>query len=508
MLYAFGIPVVGTVLALILFMFLLVTVTTFQSTETTLATFRQLELSNTDSVDSVSAVSFIAYWTANLHIFLIFWRTNIIKTYDILMRAFIRPGINVGGIGKSSLTEEVRNLTDYENKILPLFEDPMNSVLNQSDYERILNDETTTADGLEKNPENSALLAKSSTTNTSTSKFKPENVYILAVADPATGVGLSPNINAFECFANKNGYTFERSMSFIDYQQKEVSLSNGERFDISKCAWHNIVFFFKSCVVAEFTRHKFEKSAEPFAVFVMDADTVPRSAVLEPGSAFVPVKKKKNVMTEATEILSDYFDIPEELANGGATKKEPSPKAIFPTLDPWLNLLKDSDLVFYERRYTGEIAAGNYILRGTFEAISFLRNWASRELTQPTGYASFDQSALELEILRSFGRESAYKDCKKEFADKVTIYSDWREGMVMKIFPLYIHDQNFFIPTHCTREELGLGKLTDGFLKGTTLVMEYDDYLSYRERKKLKESSDPYSQFWEFQRTRNNTIFL
>ncbi|RCN48904.1 hypothetical protein ANCCAN_05013 [Ancylostoma caninum] len=52
------------------------------------------------------------------------------------------------------------------------------------------------------------------------------------------------------------------------------------------------------------------------------------------------------------------------------------------------------DILFYERMFNWEIAAGNYLVRNSPWAIEFLRDWARHEFIQPRKWHAHDQGGL------------------------------------------------------------------------------------------------------------------
>lgn len=72
-------------------------------------------------------------------------------------------------------------------------------------------------------------------------------------------------------------------------------------------------------------------------------------------------------------------------------------------LNDWVSA--GTDLQFYEREMTHEIAAGNYIARNTAFARSFLMGWADFELNgrRGPGYSSADNGAIHIHLVESLG---------------------------------------------------------------------------------------------------------
>lgn len=73
-------------------------------------------------------------------------------------------------------------------------------------------------------------------------------------------------------------------------------------------------------------------------------------------------------------------------------------------LESWRSF---SDLVFYEREFGGEIAAGNYVARPTAYAIRFLQNWSNWEHNRPVGFSSGDNGPLHLMLQDAFNKGDA-----------------------------------------------------------------------------------------------------
>lgn len=74
-------------------------------------------------------------------------------------------------------------------------------------------------------------------------------------------------------------------------------------------------------------------------------------------------------------------------------------------LEQWTQV--DADIQFYERIWCTEIAAGNYIVRNTPWARKFLLEWAGYVDDQPSGFASADNGAVHLHIVRTLELEGA-----------------------------------------------------------------------------------------------------
>jgi len=78
--------------------------------------------------------------------------------------------------------------------------------------------------------------------------------------------------------------------------------------------------------------------------------------------------------------------------------------------EAWLAV--GSDLQFYERLWSKEIASGNYIARNTLWARRFLMNWAEYSNHMPPGFSSYDNGALHLHIVDALQIEGADR-CKR-----------------------------------------------------------------------------------------------
>lgn len=73
----------------------------------------------------------------------------------------------------------------------------------------------------------------------------------------------------------------------------------------------------------------------------------------------------------------------------------------------------ENDLIFYQRCWSKEIAAGNYIVKNSPQARKFLYEWSNWFSKQPKGFASADNGAIHLQILKSlYGTSSIrYQKC-------------------------------------------------------------------------------------------------
>lgn len=109
-------------------------------------------------------------------------------------------------------------------------------------------------------------------------------------------------------------------------------------------------FFQKHCIIAEFLRER-----PNYTAVVIDADVV--AAVLDRG------------------------------------------------VEEWTSV--GADIHFYERVWCTEIAAGNYIARGTAWTIDFLMQWANYSAKLPKAFASEDNGAIHLHIVKSLQLEGS-----------------------------------------------------------------------------------------------------
>ena len=71
----------------------------------------------------------------------------------------------------------------------------------------------------------------------------------------------------------------------------------------------------------------------------------------------------------------------------------------------WSDL--DEDLIFYDRTWNTEVAAGNYAVRNTLDTQNFLLGWADYEKERPPGFSSADNGAIHLHLIRTLGMESS-----------------------------------------------------------------------------------------------------
>eukprot|EP00928_Gymnodinium_smaydae_P031647 TRINITY_DN23164_c0_g1_i1.p1 TRINITY_DN23164_c0_g1~~TRINITY_DN23164_c0_g1_i1.p1 ORF type:complete len:722 (+),score=109.23 TRINITY_DN23164_c0_g1_i1:202-2166(+) len=113
------------------------------------------------------------------------------------------------------------------------------------------------------------------------------------------------------------------------------------------------IFFEKHCIVAEFLKEQ----APGYVAVVVDADVM--AVVLERG------------------------------------------------FEQWLN--SEADLIFYERDFHAEIAAGNYVARNTPAARNFLMQWARFKFRQPPGFSSADNGAIHLHLVETIVGIKAFR---------------------------------------------------------------------------------------------------
>lgn len=71
-----------------------------------------------------------------------------------------------------------------------------------------------------------------------------------------------------------------------------------------------------------------------------------------------------------------------------------------------------NDIVFYQRCWSKEIAAGNYIVKNSPQVRQFLHQWSMWFSRQPSGFSSADNGAIHLQILKSLYGTSSGKYLK------------------------------------------------------------------------------------------------
>ncbi|KAL7545114.1 hypothetical protein ACHAWF_008470 [Thalassiosira exigua] len=138
-------------------------------------------------------------------------------------------------------------------------------------------------------------------------------------------------------------------------------------------------------------------------------------------------------------------------------------------LDHWATF--SEDLLFYDRTWNQEVAAGNYVIRNTNATRTFLMEWADYENLMPTGYSSSDNGAIHLHLIRTVGSEP-----KDEAAPCASLYHNLTEP-VTNLEPYWAF-------VRCTRRSIPAGSYDEEgltiriFAKDTAWMMDdvYDGY--------------------------------
>jgi len=166
-----------------------------------------------------------------------------------------------------------------------------------------------------------------------------ERIGIVALGDANYTRRYAFTLAAFQCYAARHGY----DLAVIRPDDAEYR---------DACTEYPEFFFRKHCLVAAFL----QRQAPGYRAFVMDLD-----------------------------VLVMRSDLPLDHWVSGATST------------------RSADLVFYERLWSPEVAAGNYQARNTPFAVAFLQHWAAYAARQPPGFSSADNGALHLALLDALG---------------------------------------------------------------------------------------------------------
>ncbi|ETN86888.1 hypothetical protein NECAME_16061 [Necator americanus] len=67
-------------------------------------------------------------------------------------------------------------------------------------------------------------------------------------------------------------------------------------------------------------------------------------------------------------------------------------------IEEWID--ERVSIIFYERFFNLEFAAGNYIVKNTLFGNNFLRKWSEYEFKQPTSFTGYDQGGLMILLLK------------------------------------------------------------------------------------------------------------
>ena len=150
-------------------------------------------------------------------------------------------------------------------------------------------------------------------------------------------------LEKMEEYATKHNY----SLTILNkdfFQEKNQSLMS--------CVYHKNFYFLKHCMIATYMGFPSFSSDDIF--FVFDADVVPYR--MEQG------------------------------------------------LEKWARL--NETIIMYERGWSSEIMAGNYMIKNSEESRFFLRTWSQYEFMMPPGYSSFDNGAIHLHLLNVFNHQN------------------------------------------------------------------------------------------------------
>ena len=169
-----------------------------------------------------------------------------------------------------------------------------------------------------------------------------QKIHIVVVADAAFAKRYQPVYQKMREYATSHGYSW--------------TLLNKSHFarvtHTDECFIYENFFFWKHCWVAAWMERE-HLSPTADVVFVVDSDVLPYRSDLG--------------------------------------------------LERWA--ASEESIVLYTRGWSNENAAGNYMVRNTAAARSFLRSWAQYQFHQPRGFSSADNGALHIHLLRTLGFE-------------------------------------------------------------------------------------------------------
>lgn len=99
------------------------------------------------------------------------------------------------------------------------------------------------------------------------------------------------------------------------------------------------------------------------------------------------------------------------------------------SIEPFID--KRADIIFYERLWNPELAAGNYLVRNTRFAQKVLSEWSQYEFRKPSGFSSADNGALHALLAAAIGRADSADACISGYSrldgtvNNLGPYFDW-----------------------------------------------------------------------------------